>query len=278
MSIKIQYQHEKLGRCSWWLERGYHLLPAQVDKKYLLAGWGEFKARINSFESAVRFFDVKAGKLNIAVISPADAITLDFDNAELYASWAGYHPDFAKTYTERTPRGGYHVFLRGTAPRGLVLKQGVELKTVCLVNPSHVEGKNYIAGSGEILEADPEQVFFSLSKPGYKTVRLLNLEKQKPAPVQTADMIGKIKAHWSTVQVFQTYRPDIILKQSGAVLVGRCPFHEDHKPSLFVNPDSGFWKCHACGASGDVINAYARFQNIPNREAVASMARALEVS
>jgi DNA primase len=36
-------------------------------------------------------------------------------------------------------------------------------------------------------------------------------------------------------------------------MVGLCPFHEDHKPSLNVNPDKQIFKCFACSAGGDVI-------------------------
>jgi hypothetical protein len=32
-----------------------------------------------------------------------------------------------------------------------------------------------------------------------------------------------------------------------------CPFHNDHKPSLSINMLEGYFKCHACGASGGGI-------------------------
>lgn len=275
--MQIKYQHEKLKICKWWLDRGFYLLPAQVGKKYLFQGWGEYKRKITDIENAIGFFDSRQSLSNVAVLVNDGLCVLDFDDAELYENWANTRPEISRTYTERTPRGGAHVFLRASAPAGLVLVAGVELKRICLVAPSVVEGKPYTRGEGEIIGADPERVFFSLSKPGTRTVRLLNLEKRYPAPVPASDMIGKIKSHWSTVQVFQTYRPDITLKKSGDVYSALCPFHKDHRPSLFINSVTGFWKCHACGASGDVINAYARFQNIPNREAIARMARALEV-
>ncbi len=36
-------------------------------------------------------------------------------------------------------------------------------------------------------------------------------------------------------------------------MVGLCPFHEDHKPSLYVNPSKQIFKCFSCGTGGDVI-------------------------
>jgi len=35
-----------------------------------------------------------------------------------------------------------------------------------------------------------------------------------------------------------------------------CPFHNDTKPSLGVNVESGAFKCHACGAKGGDLVAF----------------------
>ncbi|MCX5633228.1 MAG: DNA primase [Phycisphaerae bacterium] len=45
----------------------------------------------------------------------------------------------------------------------------------------------------------------------------------------------------------------INLVRKGREMVGLCPFHEDHKPSMYVNPDKQIFKCFACSAGGDVI-------------------------
>jgi DNA primase len=43
------------------------------------------------------------------------------------------------------------------------------------------------------------------------------------------------------------------LVRKGREMVGLCPFHDDHKPSMNVNPDKQIFKCFACSAGGDVI-------------------------
>jgi DNA primase len=43
------------------------------------------------------------------------------------------------------------------------------------------------------------------------------------------------------------------LTRKGREMVGLCPFHEDHKPSMNVNPDKQIFKCFACSVGGDVI-------------------------
>lgn len=43
------------------------------------------------------------------------------------------------------------------------------------------------------------------------------------------------------------------LNRSGASLKGLCPFHEEKTPSFYVHPAKQFFKCHGCGAGGDVF-------------------------
>jgi len=45
----------------------------------------------------------------------------------------------------------------------------------------------------------------------------------------------------------------VSLKKKGREWLGLCPFHEDHRPSLYVNPDKQIYKCFACGAGGGVF-------------------------
>ena len=44
------------------------------------------------------------------------------------------------------------------------------------------------------------------------------------------------------------------LKEQGKDLVGLCPFHEDHGPSLVVSPAKGLWHCLGCGKGGTVVD------------------------
>ena len=42
-------------------------------------------------------------------------------------------------------------------------------------------------------------------------------------------------------------------RKLGQELIYRCPFHDDHHPSLNVNPAKGLWLCRVCGKGGDVV-------------------------
>jgi DNA primase len=60
----------------------------------------------------------------------------------------------------------------------------------------------------------------------------------------------------------------ISLKKNGRGYAGLCPFHEDKKPSLSVNPSTNLWQCFGCGAGGDVIRFVELFDKVPFPRAV----------
>jgi len=45
----------------------------------------------------------------------------------------------------------------------------------------------------------------------------------------------------------------VSLTRRGSEWVGICPFHEDHRPSMYVTEVKQIFKCFACGAGGDVF-------------------------
>jgi DNA primase catalytic core len=59
------------------------------------------------------------------------------------------------------------------------------------------------------------------------------------------------------------------LKATGnGSLMGKCPFHEDDKPSFGVTPAKGLWHCLGCGAAGNGIQFVQQFDKISFRHAV----------
>ena len=45
----------------------------------------------------------------------------------------------------------------------------------------------------------------------------------------------------------------LTLERKGTAYLGLCPFHDDHHPSLRVDPAKGVYHCFSCGAGGDVF-------------------------
>jgi DNA primase catalytic core len=59
------------------------------------------------------------------------------------------------------------------------------------------------------------------------------------------------------------------LKRTGANLVGRCPFHDDHTPSLIVTPETNLWRCMGkCNLGGSTIDWVMKTQGVSFRHAV----------
>ena len=63
----------------------------------------------------------------------------------------------------------------------------------------------------------------------------------------------------------------IELKKSGKDMVGLCPFHDDHTPSLRVTPATNLWRCPSCGAAGGSIDWVMKFKGVSFRHACALM-------
>ena len=81
--------------------------------------------------------------------------------------------------------------------------------------------------------------------------------------------VEAIKARLDIVSVLSRY---MTLTKSGSRYKGRCPFHKDDTPSLYVDPEKGLWHCFGCGAGGDVFGFVMKIEGITFPEAVARLA------
>src|ERR687888_171462 len=61
----------------------------------------------------------------------------------------------------------------------------------------------------------------------------------------------------------------VTLKKHGENLLGLCPFHDDHEPSLVITPTKNLWHClGACQTGGTVIDWVMRAEGVSFRHAV----------
>ncbi|MGH9462292.1 MAG: CHC2 zinc finger domain-containing protein [Vicinamibacteria bacterium] len=60
----------------------------------------------------------------------------------------------------------------------------------------------------------------------------------------------------------------IELWRSGSVFLGRCPFHEDDRPSLAVYPETKSFYCFGCSTHGDVITFVRELDHLSFPEAL----------
>lgn len=81
------------------------------------------------------------------------------------------------------------------------------------------------------------------------------------------DLLERIK-HETPLRLL-VERSGVVLKDSGENVIGLCPMHEDHDPSLVLTPSRGLWHClGACQAGGTVIDWVMKVDGLDFREAV----------
>jgi DNA primase len=64
----------------------------------------------------------------------------------------------------------------------------------------------------------------------------------------------------------------ISLRRQGRNFVGLCPWHDDSRPSLQVNPERQSWKCWVCNLGGDVFSFVMQREGVTFPEAMAMLA------
>jgi DNA primase len=62
------------------------------------------------------------------------------------------------------------------------------------------------------------------------------------------------------------------LRRSGSRYKALCPFHDDHNPSLELNPERQSYKCWSCGAGGDVFDFVMHMEHVDFPEALRMLA------
>jgi DNA primase catalytic core len=79
--------------------------------------------------------------------------------------------------------------------------------------------------------------------------------------------LERIRREVSLVRLIET--SGIALKKHGKDLMGLCPFHADHEPSLVISPDKNLWHClGACQTGGSVIDWVMKKNGVSFRHAV----------
>jgi DNA primase catalytic core len=64
-------------------------------------------------------------------------------------------------------------------------------------------------------------------------------------------------------------RRGVRLERHGKDLIGLCPFHDDHEPSLVVTPSKNLWHClGACQAGGSVVDWVMKSEGVSVRHAL----------
>jgi DNA primase len=71
------------------------------------------------------------------------------------------------------------------------------------------------------------------------------------------------------VDLVGSYLP---LQRQGHAYVATCPWHDDARPSLQVNPSRQSWKCWVCDIGGDIFSFVMQIESLEFREALEMLA------
>jgi DNA primase len=83
------------------------------------------------------------------------------------------------------------------------------------------------------------------------------------------DVKEQVRQATDIVDLVTAYLP---LRHQGRMYVGLCPWHDDSRPSLQVNPERQSWKCWVCDLGGDVFSFVMQKEGIDFREALQMLA------
>jgi len=277
MSSVAPSRQARLRAALFWLSLGVEVLPLKPRSKHLQPGYGPRKARISDPAFARRWFLNTNANLGVVLGGTPGLLVADWDDAQTYLLWRSSVGAAVDTLIERTARGYHAFFFAHHLPSAAHNNCEFKSTGVCMVSPSlHPSGFVYRTidhapiASIDALTARRLFPFLSVSCPQKSP----KLETSIPT---AGGVIVRIKAARSTLD--EMLASGIILQSAGPnTLVGLCPFHDDHSPSLWLNPQSNLWGCNRpdCLAAGthDVINFRALVRGISNRTAIMQLADA----
>ena len=83
----------------------------------------------------------------------------------------------------------------------------------------------------------------------------------------TENELERLKQEVSLLDLVQSY--GVKLQKKGKDMIGLCPFHDDHSPSLVISPDKNLWHCMgACQEGGSVIDWVMKSEVVSFKHAV----------
>lgn len=252
-----------------YLDHGLAVIPTwrSKSKNPHLDHYTEFFSRLPTHEEWRRWA-YRWPQTNLAALTGywLNYIALDFDDQETYKVWStGVGGDglAEQTWTVQTGRG-YHVWFQSKEDPGKsrIYRRGnleILLRArggYCIVPPSvHHSGVNYktIHNCLPLLVDSIEALF-----EGWQNRRPA---QPAAAPKPVANLSGEISIANLVAPVGQP--------NARGAQQAYCPFHDDGKPSAWVNVAQNRFGCNACwpGLWWDAINVYAMMNGISNGEA-----------
>jgi DNA primase len=95
------------------------------------------------------------------------------------------------------------------------------------------------------------------------------LIQEPPVPRHSESILAAIK---NAVDIVALVGENLTVHRTGSKFKALCPFHDDHNPSLELNPERQSFKCWSCGAGGDVFDFVKAYERVDFPEALRMLA------
>ncbi|MEX0978980.1 MAG: CHC2 zinc finger domain-containing protein, partial [Pirellulales bacterium] len=89
------------------------------------------------------------------------------------------------------------------------------------------------------------------------------------------DTKQRVKQAIDIVDLVGSYLP---LRREGRAFKALCPWHDDTRPSLQVNPERQSYRCWVCDVGGDVFSFVMRMEGVEFPEALQMLADRANIS
>lgn len=274
-------------------QTGFSVVPLEYRSKKPLVKWSEFQTKRPDPGVLSRWF---SGQVNLGVVTGFNNLTvIDFDTFTEFARWQKWItglPNYniiSRAFQVRSRRG-VHVYFRTIQPERNrhIDKVDIKGKFGLVTGPlsTHESGVIYqplnaffIPTIEALSDVLPAQLLLS-DQDISPVVSVPDLPKPsvtdpwEAAEIGSAvpgeDLVSKVRGAFRIEQFFKTQ-----LQKSGVhFFVTQCPFHDDQKPSFWIDTEHQVCGCFVCNFPKplDVINLYGMLYGLSNREAIFALA------
>lgn len=300
---------QKLEHAKRFLNAGIAVIPLMhrgknPESSMTGGAWEQYKEHLPTEYDLLRWLG--SGWQNYGVVMGWDNLAcIDFDNAAQYDLWLQYYDQYLvriyelteSPYTVRSARGA-HVYIRLYGDYINQRRVGVDVKVhgyVVGAGSTHPSGAVYTAVHEkfhfpQVFDLDtwlPPELFPKLqNEPVLGHIEALPMVFDKPSNVtydpfaqatraRDIDLLSIVK---SSVRIETVFSDAVRTSADGRWWAARCPFHDDERPSFWIDARRQLCGCQVCGMKPmDAVNLYARMHNMSDKDAVSAMAREVRV-
>lgn len=269
-----------------WVWAGIGVIPVNRASKRPIIKWSQYRDKLPDANQLELWFRTWRSNLGV-IMGWRNLIVLDFDTMDAFDLWVPVYGQHTDTYTVGTTRGLHlYYFLRERWERNF-RTMDIDLKAngFVLAPPSvHPTGKIYkVLNDTVIKEVDsiesllpagviPDDNGRSTESIPVSQVIMdpwLVAENPTRSPSNNDSQVAQIKR---TLRIEDMFASVVITGKRYQLVL--CPFHDDHDPSGWIDTEKQLFGCYACKFRPmDIINLYARLNNLTNVDAIKELAK-----